>query len=57
MKKTETQVILVKLEADEGKIFAKKETNEVLGSTLILGKNDSADNYIEVDKPISTEEE
>lgn len=48
---------IVKLIADEGKIFARKDDGTVLGYTLHLGKNDNPDNYIEVDKPIEEEED
>lgn len=45
--KIETMQLVV-LVADEGKTFARKEDNEILGTTLYLGINDSPDNYIEV---------
>lgn len=48
---------IVHLVASEGKIFAHKETEEILGSSLWLGKEDSADNYIEVDIPVEQEQE
>lgn len=57
MQITETQVILVKLEADEGNTFTKKDDNVMLGSVLYLGKNDSISNYTEVPKPIDIEVE
>ena len=37
--------------ADEGKIFARKHSGEIVARELWLGINDSADNYIEVDEP------
>ena len=40
-----------KITAGEGKIFASKETGEIVAKTLYLGIVDSADNYIEVDEP------
>ena len=44
-----------KLVAKEGKIFKNKLTGEILGFELYLGKNDSIDNYEEVDKPVEEE--
>jgi hypothetical protein len=43
--------------ASEGKTFARKDDGTVLGTRLWLGKNDSAENYIEVDIPPPVEEE
>lgn len=42
---------MVKLVADEGKVFARKDDGTILDSILHLGINDSPDNYIEVDRP------
>lgn len=46
---------IVKLIAPQGKVFARKEDGEVLGGVLWLGNGDSADNYVEVDKPESAQ--
>ena len=37
--------------SDEGKVFMRKETQEILGLGICLGGNDSIDNYKEVDCP------
>lgn len=42
------------LQSEEGKTFAYKNENGeevVLGETVYLGKNDTADRYYQVDKP------
>ena len=44
-----------KIVAKEGKVFKNKLTGEVLGFELYLGKNDSIDNYEQVDKPVEEE--
>ena len=54
MKKIETETEngkLIEIIADEGKFFQNKETGEVYGSYISLGKNDRAKNYIEIDAP------
>ena len=43
--------------AQEGKVFRSKIDGAILSNILILGKNDSLDNYEEIDEPIYTEEE
>lgn len=45
-----------KLTAEEGKIIARKEDNEIVGKVLYLGNVDSIDNYVEIDEPIKEEE-
>ena len=52
MKTTETHVTLIHLIADENKVFKRKEDNEIFGSELWLGSEDSQDNYVEIDKPL-----
>ena len=37
--------------SDDGKVFQNKDTNEIMGWGICLGKNDSIDNYIEIDCP------
>ena len=44
-----------KLIAKEGKVFKNKLTGEMLGFELYLGKEDSIDNYEQVDKPVEEE--
>ena len=44
-----------KIVAKEGKVFKNKLTGEVLGFELYLAKNDSIDNYEQVDKPVEEE--
>ena len=44
-----------KLVAKEGNVFKNKLTGEMLGAELYLGKNDSIDNYEQVDKPVEEE--
>ena len=44
-----------KIVAKEGKVFKNKLTGEVLGFELYLEKNDSIDNYEQVDKPVEEE--
>lgn len=58
-----TNFNLIKIEADEGKVFdwkeehsyedenGKKVIEHLYAKTLFLSVNDSADNYIEVIKP------
>ncbi|NDW09829.1 hypothetical protein [Dysgonomonas sp. 520] len=45
--KTQT-VKTIKIVADEGYIFCNLDKSQVYGDTLYLGKNDSAENYIEI---------
>ena len=52
MQKTESQVILIHLVADEGKIFKRIVDNKILGTELWLGSEDSQDNYEEIVKPL-----
>jgi hypothetical protein len=42
---------LIKIIADEGKVFQHKFSGEIYGSEIYLGSIDSPDNYIEVDAP------
>lgn len=44
-----------KLIAKEGKVFKNKLTGEVLGFELYIGKEDTIDNYEQVDKPVEEE--
>lgn len=44
-----------KYTASEGKIFRSKLDGAYLSNVLILGKNDSFDNYEEVDPPVYDE--
>ena len=46
-----------KIYAQEGKIFRSKIDGAYLSNVLILGKNDSLDNYEEVDPPVYEDEE
>lgn len=43
--------------AEEGKIFRSKIDGAYLSNVLILGKNDSLDNYEQVDPPVYDEYE
>ena len=43
------------MKAQDGKIYKNIITGEILGNELWLGCNDTAENYIEVDKPIEVE--
>ena len=43
--------------ADNGKIFARKDSGEIVARELWLGINDSVDNYVEVDEPEITGEQ
>ena len=43
------------MKAQEGKVYKNIATGEILGNELWLGCNDTAENYIEVDKPIIIE--
>ena len=43
------------MKAQEGKVYKNIITGEILGNELWLGCNDTAENYIEVDKPIIVE--
>ena len=41
--------------AQEGKIFKSKIDGAILSNVLILGKNDSLENYEEIDPPVYDE--
>jgi len=43
--------------ADKGKVWKSKVDGEVLSDCLILGCEDSIDNYEQVDEPIYPEDE
>jgi len=43
------------LKAQDGKVYKNIVTGEILGNEIWLGCNDTAENYIEVDKPIIIE--
>ena len=43
------------MKAQNGKVYKNIITGEILGNELWLGCNDTAENYIEVDKPIEVE--
>ena len=42
--------MLNKIECKEGYVFALKDKSEVYDNVIYLGKYDSADNYIEINK-------
>ena len=42
--------------ADEGKVYRNK-TNGITAKMLIIGKNDSIDNYEQIDEPVIEETE
>lgn len=52
---TEKQVTLRELKPSEGMILTDKETETMRAEVIYLGKEDSEDNYKEID--ISSEEE
>ena len=41
--------------AQEGKVFRSKIDGAILSNVLILGKNDSLENYEEIDPPVYDE--
>lgn len=43
--------------AEEGKVFKSKIDGAYLSNVIILGKNDSLDNYEQVDPPVYEDEE
>ena len=43
------------MKATDGKVYSSLITGEILGNELWLGCNDTAENYIEVEKPIDVE--
>ena len=43
------------MKAQDGKVYKNIVTGEILGNEIWLGCNDTAENYIEVDKPIIIE--
>ena len=43
------------MKAQDGKVYKNIITGEILGNEIWLGCNDTAENYIEVDKPIIVE--
>ncbi|NDW10063.1 hypothetical protein [Dysgonomonas sp. 520] len=45
--KTQT-VKIKKIVADDGFVFSNPDKTEIYSSEMYLGKNDSADNYIEI---------
>ena len=40
------------MKAQDGKVYKNNITGEILGNELWLGCNDTAENYIEIEKPI-----
>ena len=40
------------MKAQDGKAYKNIHTGEILGNQLWLGRNDKAENYIEIDKPV-----
>ena len=40
------------MKAQDGKVYKNILTGEILGNELWLGCNDTAENYIEIEKPI-----
>ena len=42
---------------DEGKVFRRKEDGIIMGNGLSLGKEDSIENYEEVDNPEAEKKE
>lgn len=51
------ETTLIKIVADNGKTFARKDSGEILGREIWLGKEESPDNFIEIDIPVETEAE
>ena len=43
------------MKSQDGKVYKNIATGEILGNEIWLGCNDTAENYIEVDKPIIVE--
>ena len=43
------------MKTQDGKVYKNIVTGEILGNEIWLGCNDTAENYIEVDKPIEVE--
>ena len=43
------------MKAQNGKVYSSLITGEILGNEIWLGCNDTAENYIEVEKPIDVE--
>ena len=43
--------------AEEGKVFKSKIDGAYLSNIIILGRNDSLDNYEQVDPPVYEDEE
>lgn len=43
--------------AEEGKVFKSKIDGAYLSNVIILGKNDTLDNYEQVDPPVYEDEE
>ena len=43
------------MKTQDGKVYKNIITGEILGNEIWLGCNDTAENYIEVDKPIIIE--
>ena len=43
------------MKAQDCKVYKNIATGEILGNEIWLGRNDTAENYIEVDKPIIVE--
>lgn len=52
MKLTEENIKLRKLEASENKVIQSKINIEIQGKVIYLGKEDSEENYIEIDEII-----
>lgn len=56
MKITKLLPKLFKLEAEEGKVFAKYDKSEIYGSTLLVPSDDTS-KYIEIDKEDKKDED
>jgi hypothetical protein len=44
------------LKASEGKVYALKSDLSIYGNTIILGKEDTPDNWIEIPEPVQNNE-
>jgi len=57
MEVTKVSENLIRIRADEGKVFAMKETGDILGFTMAANPNADFSLFIEIDIPKEPEEE
>jgi hypothetical protein len=51
-----TEILLIKITADEGKVIALESSGEVLGKEVFPAKSQTVEDFMEVDEPESSED-